>query len=132
MIITESILDQLETAIVNKVRFWFNLNNSTTRSFMFTPRSAGGLGLPHPRTVYYAEHISFYLSVLNCDDVYVRNTARDSLNFHMVKRKVANAVLGQERFGEYAVVGNILDKKGKVNCPRSQLVLKKITISMIM
>ena len=74
LIISELILDQLETAIVNKVRFWFDLNNSSTRSFMFTPRSAGGLGLPHPRTVYYADHISFYLSVLNCDDIYMSET----------------------------------------------------------
>ena len=62
----------LETCIVDNVRDWLDLNRSTTRSFMFTKKSAGGLGILHPRTQYYACRLAFFLSVLNSDDVCVK------------------------------------------------------------
>ena len=89
---------------------------------MFTKMSAGGLGLPHPHTVYYADHLAFYLSILNCDDPYVRHTARESLTLHMAKRKIATAVIGQKSFAGFSVIGDKLDKRAKVNWPRSNWV----------
>ena len=80
-------LKEMEDEIVSCVRTWLKLNNSSTRSFMFCPRSEGGLGIQNPFVMYYAKHISFKLSVLNNDDAQVRETARCSLSLHMQKRR---------------------------------------------
>ena len=87
MLFTEKTLDRLEDVIVSSFRSWFELNNSSNRAFMFTPRKEGGLGLIRPRTMYYAKKLSFYLSVLNSDDEQTKHTARHSLTLHMTKRK---------------------------------------------
>ena len=80
------LLHNLESAIVYEVRSWLTLNNSSTRSFMFLPRKLGGLGILKPSTVYYAKRVSFMLSVLNSDDLQVRETARYTFRLHMGKR----------------------------------------------
>ena len=115
----EYILKDIENAIVEKVRLWFDLNDSTTRSFMFTPQQQGGLGIPKPYVNYYACRLSFILTVLNSDDMCFRKGARDSLKLHMERRKVPMAEPGQSCFAGYSVVGNKLNKKSSVNWPKS-------------
>ena len=122
LLFTEKQLMVLETCIVDNVRDWLDLNRSTTRSFMFTKKSAGGLGILHPRTQYYACRLAFFLSVLNSDDVCVKNTARASLTLHMTRRKVRPAQPGGDQFGGYAVLNNSLVKESKVTWPASQWV----------
>ena len=125
---TEKQLDEIETCIVDYVRDWCNLNRSSTRSFMFSPRGSGGLGLPNPRILYYAKHLAFHLSILNFDDVLVKSVAIDSLNLHMFKRKAIlapppdpNITERQSQFAGYLTDkdGNI-KKESKVNWPKSQ------------
>ena len=68
----EKQLNELENEITSYVRHWLRLNDSSTRSYFFTPRSKGGLGIINPKVAYYAKHLQFYQSVLNCDDKSVR------------------------------------------------------------
>ena len=42
---TEKKLKEIEDIIVGYARHWLELNSSSTRSFFFTPKSLGGLGL---------------------------------------------------------------------------------------
>ena len=74
---TEKVLDKLEDVIVSCVRSWCGLNNSSTRAFMFSPRSQGGLGLLRPLIMYYAKKLSFYLSILNSDGTQTRERERE-------------------------------------------------------
>ena len=60
----DNVLNKLEEQMVSCVRSWFFLNISSIRSFMFSPHSQGGLGLPKQQTIYYAERLSFFLSIL--------------------------------------------------------------------
>ena len=115
----ECVLQECEDMLVDAIRSWFDLNKSSTRSFMFTPKCKGGLGIPQPHALYYASRLSFILSVLNSDDLCVRQCARDSLALHMLKRKVPPAAVGQASFAGYSVVNDKLDKNSKVNWPRS-------------
>ena len=125
---SEKLLDELETCIVDYVRDWCNLNRSSTRSYMFSPRSSGGLGLPNPRILYYAKHLAFYLSMLNCDDELVRSVAVNSLNLHLSKRKAIVAPPPDPNVNEqqFRFAGYLTDKEGnikklsKVNWPKSQ------------
>ena len=118
----EYVLKDLENIIVEKLRSWFDLNSSTTRSFFFTPKQCGGLGIPQPRALYYAYRLSFVLSVLNSDDTAVRKRARDSLNLHMCKRKIPTAQPGETSFGGFSVSGDKLNKKTKTHWPKSYWV----------
>ena len=121
LIFTEKELDQLEDEIVGYVRHWLSLNNSSTRSYLFTPKSKGGLGLLNPRVIYYAKHLQFYLDVLNNDDLSVRHAARESLKLHMTKRK-ASPDTGENSFAGYAVNNGKLVKQSKVCWAKSQWV----------
>ena len=123
MIFTEKQLCTIETYVVDNVRDWLDLNKSTTRSFMFVNKEAGGLGIMHPRTQYYACRLAFFLSVLNSDDACVRHTARTSLTLHMTRRKVTAAQRDDTQFAGYRVTeAGTLDKQSKVNWPASQWV----------
>ena len=108
--------------MVEKIRSWFDLNATSTRSCMFTPKSYGGLGIPRPRVLYYSSRLSFILSVLNSSDRCVRDVARESLHLHMSKRKVPIAAPGEPNFAEYSVVGNKLNKQSASNWPKSMWV----------
>ena len=119
MIFLEKQLDALETEIVSYVRHWLGLNKSSTRSFMFLPRSKGGLGLINPRLSYYSKHLAFVLSALNSDDMAVRNCARTSLSLHFSKRKAVVDPDSETSFAGYAVDGNKIVKLSKVYWPRS-------------
>lgn len=91
---TVKCLDEMESEIVKHVRKWLlNLNNSSNRDFMFSPRAEGGLvGL---LSTMRRGCLSFALSVLNSDDYsQVQETARASLSLHMQnKRKVPPACI---------------------------------------
>ena len=117
-IFLEKDLDNLENEIVSYVRHWLKLNSSSTRTFMFTPRSKGGLGIINPRVMYYCKHLAFTLHVLNCDDMSVRLAARESLQLHMSKRK-AISDLGEGSFAGYATSDGKIVKDSKVNWPKS-------------
>ena len=118
---TEKELSDLEDEIVSYARHWLALNNSSTRSYFFCPRSKGGLGILHPRVLYYAKHLQFYLDVLNNDDVAVSHAARESLKLHMSKRK---AILdaSDTSFAGYAVIDGKLAKQSKVCWSKSQWI----------
>ena len=45
---TVKALKEMEDQIVGCVRSWLKLNTSSTRSFMFSPRAEGGLGICNP------------------------------------------------------------------------------------
>ena len=104
---TENYLNSIEDCIVYYVREWFKLNQSSSRYFIFSPRSCGGLGIPSPRILYYAKHLSFYLSVLNSNDPLVKKAATKSLHLHMSKRKVQLSNSDNQNFCGYAI-----DSKG--------------------
>ena len=91
----ENVLKELEDIIVDQIRTWFDLNSSTTRSFIFTSKACFVLGIPRPHALYYATRLSFILNVLNSDDLSVRKIARNSLALHMTKRKVPYAQPGE-------------------------------------
>ena len=118
---TENHLNSIEHCIVYYVREWFKLNQSSSRYFIFSPRSCGGLGIPSPRILYYAKHLSFYLSVLNSNDPLVKMAATKSLHLHMSKRKVLLSNSDNQNFCGYAIdsKGNF-QKNSKINWPKSQ------------
>ena len=108
-------LDQIENAIVEHVRNWFKLNQSSTRSFIFSPRSSGGLGIPNPHILYYAKHLAFYLSILNSSDPIAQACARQSLGLHMSKRKATHiGNLPIEEFSRPHFAGYQTDDKGNI------------------
>ena len=110
LLFAEKQLEELTTIIVTHVRNWLCLNNSSTRSFLFAPKQKGGLGIPHPRILYYAKHLSFFLSVLNCSDDKIKAMAFESLQLHMTKRKAKKATdIGDARFAGY-----LIDEKGNL------------------
>jgi hypothetical protein len=115
-------IKEMEDYIVRHVRGWLKLNKSSTRSFMFSPRHEGALGILNPSAMYSAKHLSFRLSVLNSDDQTVRHIARSSLSLHMTKRKVPQAS-GANSFAGFQITpqGN-LAKNSKVTWPRSDWV----------
>ena len=87
---------------------------------MFTPRADGGLGLFYPRINYHCKKLSFFLSVLNNDDLQTRFTARESLKLHLTKRKCELTDDPEENFSGYSVDNNYnLIKKSKVTWRRS-------------
>ena len=94
------------------------------RDFMFRAKSEGGLGLMNPHALCAAKHLSFKLSVLNCDDDQLQETARASLNLQMNKRKVPAAPLEAENTfagSESNEEGRML-KKSKVNRSNSDWI----------
>ena len=107
IIFSDSVLDSIEESIVIHVRSWLRLNESSARSFMFSPRREGGggggreggagLGLFHPRSMYYAKKLSFMLSALHSDDEQTRHTARSSLTLHLTKRQIPISTRGRHR-----------------------------------
>ena len=99
----EKELNQLEDEIVLYVRSWLGLNKSSSRSFFFTAKSKGGLGLINPRVVYHAKYLQFHLGVLNSDDLAVRQTARSSLELHMSKRQAVHTNAIDNNFAGYVV-----------------------------
>jgi len=116
----EKDLNELEDNIVNYIRQWLCLNSSSTRSFFFTPKSNGGLGVISPRVAYYARHLAFILSVLNSDDLTVRKTARESLSLHITKRKAVPVEHGEEEsFAGYAIENGKIVKRSKVYWSKS-------------
>ena len=119
LMFTEKQLTEMEDCIVKHVRHWFSLNNSSTRSFFFTPKSKGGLGVINPRVMYHGKYMAAMLNVLNCDDDTVRSTARGSLALHMKKRKVDLSDDRETSFAGYSVQDNKLNKKSKVCWPKS-------------
>ncbi|KAL8570781.1 hypothetical protein ACOMHN_006931 [Nucella lapillus] len=76
----------MEDCVVRHLRGWLKRNNSSTRSFMFTPRSEGGLGILNPSALYSAKHQSFKQAVLNSDDEQVREPARSFLTLHIQEK----------------------------------------------
>lgn len=120
---TEKLLDKLESEISQCVRHWLNLGPSTSRSFIFAPKSDGGLGIICPQIMYYSKRLSFHLSVLNSTDPNVKAVARHSLEIHMNRRKVPLAAIGQLNFAGYQLKddGN-LDRRTTVIWPRSRWV----------
>ena len=122
LIFTENQINALENIIVENVREWVGLNSSSTRSFIFTPRSRGGLGVPNPRILYYAKHIAFYFSMLQCNDPVVKHIANESLKLHCDKRKT----LSCDDNDEYSFAGYKTDARGnftkesRINWPKSQ------------
>ena len=117
----EKQLEELTTIIVNNVRNWLGLNASATRSFLFSSKEKGGLGIPHPRILYYAKHLSFLLGVLNSSDNTIKAMAVNSLQLHMGKRKTQTAEnIGDPRFANYLTddKGNF-KKVSKTNWPKS-------------
>ncbi|KAL8623977.1 hypothetical protein ACOMHN_047197 [Nucella lapillus] len=117
---TVKILKAMEDCSVRHVQGWLKLNNSSTRSFMFTSRYEGGLGIFNPSALYSAKHLSFRLPVLNSDDEQVPETARSSLALHMQKRKVPEAPMTDNAFCGFQTTdkGN-LAKTSRVTWPRS-------------
>ena len=122
ILFAEKQLEELTTIIVNHVRNWLGLNQSSTRSFLFAPKAKGGLGLPHPRILYYAKHLSFFLAVMNSSDDQVKAMALNSLQLHLTKRKAQNATsMNDPQFAGY-----LTDEKGNfkkqsiTNWPKSQ------------
>ena len=65
----ECVLKEIDDLLVDAIRSRFDTNKSSTRSFMFTPRCKGGLGIPLPHAMYYVSRLSFILNVTNSDDV---------------------------------------------------------------
>ena len=122
LLFSEKDLMSIENSIVSLVRQWLGLNSSSTRSFFFTPRVQGGLGIINPRVMYYAKHMSFALATLNSDDISVRNTARESLNLHMTKRKAVSVNQDDETesFAGFVIEDGKILKKSKVNWPKSR------------
>ena len=110
----------LEDTIVKSIREYLKLNNSSTRSYFFLPKSMGGLGILNPKLLYYTSHISFYLSVLNSDDPIVRQTARHSLDLHMKKRKAVEIENSEEdNFAGFLIENKKIVKNSKAIWPKS-------------
>ena len=124
MTFSEKTFDKIENTIVSYIRHWLELNSSSNRAFMFTPRSKGGLGMISPRSTYHAKKLSFYLDLLNSTDTQTRRIARKSLHLHLDKRKCQRASTATENcFASYQTDNNYrLIKTGKVNWRRSQWV----------
>ena len=119
LIFLERELTYIEDTIIKHVREFLSLNKSSTRSYVFLPKSKGGLGILNPRIMYYSIHLAFYLSVLNSNDPNVEHTAKSSLYLHMNKRKVAVAEPNEENFAGFLVQDNKLVKTSKAIWPKS-------------
>jgi hypothetical protein len=116
-------LKEIEDEIVDKVRDWFKLNNSSTRGYFFCPRSKGGLGIPNPSVLYNSQHLSFMLDMLNCDDNLVQSAASKSLELHMTKRKIEKVDASISNFAGYHLnETNHFVKTSKVDWSRSMWV----------
>ena len=115
----EKELDFLEDKIVFYIRKWLKLNNSSTRSFMFIPKSKGGLGVINPRIAFYAKRLSFILSVLNSDDEKTKLSARSSLFLHFEKRKAVLDYKHLNTFAGYVIENNKIVKHSKVYWSKS-------------
>ena len=83
---------------VQAVRKWLGLNSHSTRDLIFLSHKEGGLGVPNVEWVYTATRLTHLLSMLNNDDVTVRELARASLLLELRKRKVSLAKAGQDSF----------------------------------
>lgn len=65
----------MEDEVVNNVMSWPKLNISSTRYYVFCPRSMRGFSIPSPFILYHAHYISFYIGMLSSGDTLVRNAA---------------------------------------------------------
>ena len=122
MTFTEKALSELEDATVCKVRSWLDLNDSSTRKIMFSPRNKGGLGILNPRIMYHAKKLAFFLDMLNNSDEQTRTAARQSLQLHLSKRKCTRENdPNNSNFGGFKTDDNYrLMKNCKVNWRQSQ------------
>lgn len=65
----------MEDEVVNNVRSWPKLNISSTRYYVFCPRSMRGFSITNSFILYHAHYISFYIGMLSSGDTLVRNAA---------------------------------------------------------
>ena len=115
-------LTEIEDSIVFYLRTWLKINSSSTRSYFFSPKSQGGLGMINPHVLFNGKHIGFKLATLNSDDSHVKSTARDSLFLHMSRRKVKKSDDEETSFAGYSVENGKLAKESKIHFPKSQWV----------
>ena len=115
-------LTEIEDSIVFYLRDWLKINSSSTRSYFFSPKSQGGLGMIDPHVLFNGKHIAFKLGALNSDDAHVKATARDSLFLHMSRRKVRKSDAEENSFAGYSTQNGRLVKESKIHFPRSQWV----------
>ena len=115
-------LTEIEDSIVFYLRTWLKINSSSTRSYFFSPKSQGGLGMINPHVLFNGKHIGFKLATLNSDDSHVKSTARDSLFLHMSRRKVKKSDDEESSFAGYSVYNGKLAKESKIHFPKSQWV----------
>ena len=104
-------LTEIEDTIVFYLRDWLKINSSSTRSYFFSPKSQGGIGMINPKILFNGKHIGFKLGVLNSDDAHVKATARDSLLLHMSRRKVRRSDDEENSFAGYSIQNGKLDKE---------------------
>ena len=113
-------LNELEDLIIFHARNWLKMNTSSTRSYFFTPKSEGGIGMINPLVMFNGKYMGFKLGTLNSDDPFVRATARESLDLHMTRRKVRMSEDPESSFAGYMVENGKLVKDSKIHFPRSQ------------
>ena len=88
----------MNNATVNIVRKWLCLNTRTTRDNPFQPRNTRGLEVPNIEWLYTSFRIGHLLSMLNNDDMTVRELARESLFLHLQRRKIPIASQNEPQF----------------------------------
>ncbi|KAK0132961.1 Peptidyl-prolyl cis-trans isomerase FKBP7 [Merluccius polli] len=108
--ISQQNLLAMNNATVNIVRKWLCLNTRTTRDILFQPRNTGGLGVPNIEWLYTSSRIGHLLSMLNNDDMTVRELARESLFLHLQRRKIPIASQNEPQF-----LGFKLKQNGKLD-----------------
>ena len=77
----------MEDHIVKHVWSWLKLNNFSTKYFIFSPRSQGGL---NPSALYCVQHLPFKLSMLN-EDYQVRNSTLLSGVAHAQEKRTSSS-----------------------------------------
>ena len=93
-------LSEIEDTIIFYARHWLKMNTSSTRSYFFTPKSEGGIGMINPSVMFNGKFMGFKIAALNSDDQHVRATARESLQLHnMSRRKVRVSEDPEHSFG---------------------------------
>ena len=113
-------LSEIEDTIIFYARHWLKMNTSSTRSYFFTPKSEGGIGMINPSVMFNGKFMGFKIAALNSDDQHVRATARESLKLHMSRRKVRVSEDPEHSFAGYMVEDGKLVKDSKIHFPRSQ------------
>jgi hypothetical protein len=104
--IPQNILTEMTNKTVSLVRKWLGLNTHSTRDIIFQARGDGGLGVPNIEWVYTATRTNHLLKMLNCDDVTVREMARESLLLHMQRRKIPPAKENERQFLGFKIKDN--------------------------